>query len=101
MTIINYPGNSPYAATPQQSWRIDRFVFRPVPPNAADQPYTLSSRHLYRPDKLSYELYNTPAYWWIFAARNPFLRADPVWGFVPGLEIMVSSGDYLSRILGT
>lgn len=100
MSYIKYPANSPYNQTPQLSWRIDRFVFRPVPPNDGDTPYTLLSRHNHRPDRLAYELYGSPAYWWIFSARNPFLRKDPVWDFVTGLEIMVPTLSYLGQVLG-
>lgn len=101
MSYIQYPANSPYCATPQTSSFIGRFVFRPVPPDANDTVYTLQQRHEYRPDRLSYDLYNTPAYWWVFCERNPFLRGDPIWGFVNGLQIMVPSADYLRNVLGT
>ena len=101
MSVIQYPANSPYATTPQTSWHIGRFKFRPVPPDANDTLYVLQSRHQYRPDRLSYDLYNTPAYWWVFCERNPFLRSDPIWNFVTGLEISVPSADYLRRILGS
>jgi hypothetical protein len=101
MTVIRYPATSPYSATPQISWHIGRFVFRPVPPDSGDTPYILQSRHQYRPDRLSYDLYQTPVYWWVFCERNPFLRSDPVWNFLPGLQIMVPSPDYLSRVLGS
>ena len=101
MSVINYPAGSPYSATPQTSWYLGRLVFRPVPPDATDQPYTLQSQHQYRPDRLSYDLYGTPVYWWVFCERNPFLRSDPVWNFLAGLEIMVPTRDYLTRVLGS
>lgn len=101
MSTVTYPANSPYAATPQTSWHIGRFVFRDIPPDSGDQPYTLKQQHEYRPDRLSYDLYGTPVYWWVFCIRNPFLRSDPIWNFVAGLEIMVPSGDYLRRLLGS
>lgn len=101
MSLITYPATSPYASTSQTSWHIGRFVFRPVPVDSDDTPYTLLMRHQYRPDRLSYELYKTPAYWWVFSERNPFLRCDPVWKFITGLQIMVPSPDFLYRVLGT
>jgi hypothetical protein len=101
LSVIQYPANSPYSATPQTSWHIGRFVFRPIPPNVFDTPFTLLPRHQYRPDRLSNDLYNTPSYWWVFCERNPFLRGDPVWSFVTGLQIMVPSGDYLRQVLGS
>jgi hypothetical protein len=99
--LINYPANSPYADTPQTSWYIGNLVFRPLPPDAGDLPFTLSLRHQYRPDRLSYDLYGTPAYWWVFCVRNPFLRRDPVWNFINGLTLTVPTSDYLHRVLGS
>lgn len=101
MGVINYPANSAYSNTPQTSWYITNLVFRPIPPDSGDQQFTLTMRHEYRPDRLSYDLYGTPAYWWTFCVRNPFLRRDPVWSFVNGLTITVPTADFLHRILGS
>ncbi len=101
MTQIAYAANSPYAATSQTNWCINALVFRPILPDSGDLPFTLTLRHQYRPDRLSYDLYNTPAYWWVFCVRNPFLRRDPIWDFVTGLTITVSSLNYLRQILGS
>jgi hypothetical protein len=49
---------------------------------------------------LSYDLYASPAFWWVFCERNPFLRGDPIWNFLPGLQIMVPQHDYLRRVTG-
>jgi hypothetical protein len=101
MSKLVYTANSPYFATPQTSWYIKSLVFRPIPADSGDLPYTLLLRHEYRPDRLSYELYNTPAYWWVFCTRNAFLRRDPVWDFVHGLTIIVPTAAYLHEILGS
>lgn len=100
MTVITYPSNSPYSATPQASWFLGRDVWRAIPPDSSDQLITLTARHNNRPDILSYDLYATGAYWWIFCVRNPFLRADPIWNFVAGLQIWVPTNDYLRRVVG-
>lgn len=97
---IQYPSNSPYEATPQLSWRMGIFTYRPIVPDKTDSQFILDLRHQYRPDKLSYELYQSPCYWWVFCERNPFLRANPIWDFVAGLEITVPSHDYLTRLIG-
>jgi len=101
LSKLIYPANSPYASTPQTSWCIGILSFRPIPPDSADQPFVLQMTHEYRPDRLSYELYNTPAYWWVFCERNPFLRRDPIWRFTNGLRIIVPASDYLQRLLGS
>ena len=100
MTVINYPSNSPYSLTPQTSWYLERWVYKPVPPDSGDQPFTLLERHRYRPDTLSYDLYSTPAYWWVFSIRNPQLRAQPIWDFVPGLTIIVPSAAHVRKTAG-
>jgi len=100
MSRIIYPANSPYYLTPQSSWSIGNLVFRPIPADHNDTLYTLRMHHQYRPDRLSYELYTTPAYWWVFSVRNAFLRRDPIWEFIAGLTIIVPSADYVHRILG-
>ena len=104
MSIINFPSNSPYYATPQTTWYTSNYVFRPIPPDTSggDSLITsLESTYQYRPDRLSYDLYNTPAYWWIFCVRNPFLRPDPIWSFTTGISIYVPSLAYLNKVLGT
>lgn len=100
MSKITYPSNSPYTATPQTSWYIGTMVFRPIPADSGDQPFTLQMRHQYRPDRLSFDLYGTPSYWWVFCVRNSFLRRDPVWNFTNGLTITVPSAVYLQKLLG-
>ena len=97
---LNYPSNSPYAMTPQTSWYIKSLVFRPIPPDTSDVPYILRMQYQYRPDRLAYDLYGTPSYWWVFCVRNPFLRRDPIWSFVVGANIIVPGSDYLHRLLG-
>jgi hypothetical protein len=101
MSLISYAASSPYAATPQTDWYIKNLVFRPIPMDSGDQPFTLSLRHQYRPDRLAFDLYGTPAYWWVFCVRNPFLRSDPIWNFINSLTIMVPTSDYLHRVLGS
>ena len=43
----------------------------------------------YKPDKLSYDLYNTPVYYWVFMVRNIDLIRDPIWDLKSGMVIMV------------
>jgi hypothetical protein len=101
MAKVNYARNNPYFSTTQTSWHINNFVFRAIPPNAGDKPFVLQQHHEHRPDKLSFDLYGTPVYWWVFCIRNPFLRGDPLWGFLAGTEIMVPSLIHIHNILGT
>ena len=101
MPVISYPGSSPYSATPQTSWYLERFAVKAVPPDAGDQLFVLLSRHNFRPDTLSYDLYATMAYWWVFAMRNPRLRRDPIRSFTTGLTIIVPSASYVRQVAGS
>lgn len=101
MSKLVYAASSPYTLTPQTSWYIGLMKWRPIPADAGDLPFTLQMRHEYRPDRLSFDLYGTPVYWWVFSVRNAFLRRDPIWDFINGLTITVPSASYLQQILGT
>lgn len=100
MSTINYPSASPYSTTPQTSWYLSNWNYKPIPPDAEDTLYTLLPRHDHRPDILSYDLYGTPIYYWVFCIRNPFLRKDPLWDFVTGITIIVPSANYLKKVVG-
>lgn len=50
-----------------------------------------------RPDKLSWELYNTPNYWWVFAVVNKDILIDPIEDFQAGLVIALPSDEFLNR----
>jgi hypothetical protein len=101
MTRINYPASSPYALTPQTSWYISNYVARRIPASGDDTIMTLSKKYEYRPDTLSYDLYGTPAYWWIFSVRNRDIIQDPVWDLVAGTVITVPSLANLKKSLGS
>jgi hypothetical protein len=101
MSRIEYNSNSPYFYTPQYSWHIGNYEHRPIFPNGEDTMIVIEKKYQYRPEYLSDDLYGTPAYWWVFCIRNPFLRSDPIWNFVTGLDIMVPSAKYLNSIMGS
>lgn len=98
MARVTYPGSSPYAATPQSSWHIGRFVFRPIPAATDDRVFTLDLRHEGYPEILADELYNKPELWWVFCVRNPSLRYDPVYGLKAGKTIMVPSPRHIAAL---
>jgi len=100
MTVERYSTTSPYAATPQLSWRIGRYVHRDIPSSDDDTQIVLEPKYEFRPDLLAYSLYGTPSFWWVFSVRNPSLRFDPVYGMTPGLVIFAPSPERLRRILG-
>lgn len=100
MSKIDYPRTSPYFGTPQTNWYLGRYEHRSIAPSSADKQIVISSMYQYRPDRLSQDLYGTPAYWWIFAIRNPDEIRDPIWDFTAGKTIYAPAVEALST-LGT
>ena len=101
MSKIVYPSSSPYSATPQTNFSIGVYKARSIPAASDDQIITLAKKYEYRPDTLSYDLYGTPAYWWIFAVRNRSTIIDPIWDMVAGTSITVPSLTSLQKALGS
>ncbi len=101
MTRINYPASSPYGATKQTSWYISNYVNRRIPAASDDTQFTITKQYEFRPDKLSYDTYGTPAYWWVFTVRNRNALPDPLWSMVPGVVIVIPSLATLKKALGS
>lgn len=100
MPKITYPTNSPYAITPQTSWYIGLYKHRPIPVNSGDRELKIGIKYNHRPDLLSHDLYGSPAYWWVFLARNMNIIRDPIWDFETGKTIFVPSSDHIRSVVG-
>ena len=100
MSKITYPASSAYAATPQTSWHIGRYVHRGIPPHEDDTPYVIEPKYALRPDLLAYDLYGRESLAWIFVSRNIGVMRDMIWDFTVGTEIMVPSAAHLKETLG-
>jgi hypothetical protein len=101
MSVINFPSTSPYFTTGQTSWYTGPINFRAIPPDTNDSFIpSLDKKYENRPDRLSQDLYNTPAYWWVFMVRNMDTIRDPIWDMVAGISIYVPSASYLQSIVG-
>lgn len=100
MSKIIYPASSPYVSTPQTNWYLGPLKFRNIPPNISDELITIDAKYNCRPDLLSYDLYGTPAYWWVFMIRNIDDIRDPIWDFKSGLLIFAPSADRIHKLLG-
>lgn len=97
-----YPKSSPYyLTTVQNNNYLDVMTYRTIPQNPSDVYMEITSVYQYRPDMLAFDLYNDPALWWVFAARNPNrLGPDPYFSFVAGLGIYIPTLDTLRSYLG-
>lgn len=101
MPRVDYRSTSPYFETPQLTWRLGRYVHRPVPVTSTDTEITIDPKYHNRPDKLSHDLYGTPDYYWVFMARNMNLIRDPIWDLKAGMRIFVPSREAIGRISNT
>lgn len=101
MAFVNYPSSSPYASTPQLSWRIGRYVHRSIPRATDDLVVVVQPKHARRPDSLAYDLYGSAAFWWVFGETNPKLRLDPIRDLLPGMALIVPTKARLMRLLGS
>jgi hypothetical protein len=91
----------PYANTKiTPSGYLDILEVRSVPAQADDATFTITTQYHHRPDLLSYDLYGTKDYWWVFAQRNINSIKDPVYDFTAGTTIKLPKKSNLERILG-
>lgn len=98
--MAQYSNTSPWATTPVTQNYLDLFKIRPVSAEADDPIYAIEPQYTHRPDLLSYDLYGTPKLWWVFMQRNMDRLQDPIYDFIPGVEIYLPKKDSLKKILG-
>lgn len=96
-----YPATSPYYLSFIENDKyLGLMVNRSIPRLSSDPQILLTQKYEYRPDILSYELYNTGKLWWVFAQRNPDILPDPVFSFVSGITIYTPRYAVLQELLG-
>jgi hypothetical protein len=98
MTGVTYSDSNRLHDTPQSSWFLNVYVDRGLARTGTDQLITLTPRHQYRPDLLSYDLYGVVDYRWTFMILNPDLIKDPIYDFVAGLSIYAATIDSLKAV---
>jgi hypothetical protein len=99
MSKTQYSSSSPYFDTPQTPWYLLPIKLRSLPPDSSDVLMVVDAKYQFRPDLLSYDLYGTPAYWWVFMLRNMSLIRDPIWDFKSGIEIYTPASSRLNTLL--
>lgn len=100
MTKAKYKKTSPYYTTPQASWYMGNLNLRHVNPDVTDTIVTIENKYHERPDLLSYDLYGTADYWWVFMVRNPNLIKDPIFDQTQGKTIYVPTMSRLTTLMG-
>lgn len=100
MAKTQYKKPSPFYTTKQTSWFLEPINFRVIPRDSSDEIIVLEHKYQHRPDLLSYDLYGTPDYWWIFSVVNQDAIKDPIYDMTTGLQIYVPVADRLTRLMG-
>jgi hypothetical protein len=87
MAINSYIATSPYVKTGIKSYNFNYLDFWTAPTiqsSGSDTLYKVEQKYNLRPDLLSYDLYNTVGYWWVFSIRNPDVIKDPIFDLTAG-----------------
>ena len=92
--------SSPYYDTPTVLFYRDLLSFRELTASDDDDLISVTDRYIERPDMLSFDLYGTTRYWWVFMIRNMDIIKDPIFDLQAGIEIYVPKRERLERELG-
>ena len=95
-----YNATSPYFTTGYSQFFLDAMTNRPIPKATDDQIMLINQTYQYRPDLLAYDLYGTPALWWVFYQRNPNTLTAPPLDFKAGVQIYLPKITTLRSVLG-
>lgn len=100
MATVKYDRTSPYYQTSIVDDRLSIAQLPTIPKLRDDVLVTINATYEYRPDLLSYDLYGTTGYWWVFAARNPNTIEDPIFDFRSGIRIYVPKQTTIEAVVG-
>jgi hypothetical protein len=98
--VAVYKNTSPWMETTVNNGYLDFLKIRPIPAEPDDFLYTIEAQYSRRPDLLSFDLYKTSKLWWVFTQRNLNILQDPIYDFIPGVQIYIPKGTNLSKYLG-
>jgi hypothetical protein len=96
-----YNSASPYYDTGYTQFYLDIMVDRPIPKEADDNLFQINQTYQYRPDLLSFDLYDDAGLWWVFYQRNPNTLIAPPWDFAVGVEIYIPKITTIRNVLGS
>ena len=97
---VAYGSASPWFKTPITNNHLGILEIRPVSAQADDFLYTVEPQYTRRPDLLAYDIYGTADLWWVFMQRNLDVIQDPIFDFLPGLQIYLPKNSSLTTVLG-
>jgi len=95
-----YSSSSPWYNTAIIREQLSILSIRPVSAEDDDYLYTIESQYANRPDLLAHDLYGDHRLWWVFTQRNLDILQDPIFDFVPGVQIYLPKVSSLKKVLG-
>lgn len=95
-----YSNKSPWFTTTITNGYLDVLRIRAVSSETSDFLYTIEPQYTNRPDLLAFDLYNDASLWWVFTQRNLNVIQDPIYDFVPGVQIYIPQLSKLKLSLG-
>jgi hypothetical protein len=98
--MAEYKDNSPWHRTPIVNNYLSYFRIRPIKAEADDPVYKIEAQYTHRPDLLAYDIYHDAKLWWVFAQRNMDVITDPIYDFIPGVEIYLPKKVNIKESLG-
>lgn len=98
--VAKYTSVSPWQDTKITNNYLDILTIRPVSAESDDFLYTIESQYALRPDLLAFDLYGSHHLWWVFIQRNLDVLQDPIFDFVPGVQIYLPKKSSLFKVLG-
>ena len=88
--VTTYKKSSPYGGTPYLEGKfLDIWNYKTIPPQADDIFTEITATYQFRPDLMSFDLYGTVEYWWVFIMRNRDVLRDPIFDFTTGTGIYI------------
>lgn len=97
---VQYSSTSPYYKTSMHGNYMDVMTARYIPKMRDDVVFRINPTYRHRPDLLAHDLYGDTGLWWVFAVRNPNVIKDPIFDFVPGVQIYLPKKSTLTTALG-
>lgn len=98
--MAKYANTSPWYNTGTIQNYLNVLTIRPVAAEADDFLYKIEPQYTHRPDLLAYDLYGSSKLWWVFIQRNLDVLQDPIYDFIPGVEIYIPKQSGLFKVLG-
>jgi hypothetical protein len=97
--MATYSKSSPWHRTPANDLYLESLVYRPIIKNSLDRAYIIENQYKHRPDLLAHDLYGDTRLWWVFVHRNRDILKDPIFDFLPGVEIILPNNKELETAL--